>query len=135
VSNLLPLAKEYGGMQTDQAQREYAPKELFIAIVSPYWAYTRPRAIALCGSPKGEPMQPPKTIGIIINPKPEGFPGHAEIARLAASRFPGQTFSPAQARQARPLSTMIPAWSFCDCGAAWSSTDDDAGVCPDFQAG
>jgi len=42
--------KEYGGMRTDQAQREYAPEELFIAIVSPVLGvHTGPRAIALCG--------------------------------------------------------------------------------------
>ena len=35
-------------------------------------------------------MQPPETIGVIINPKAgKGFPENAEIARLAASRFPG----------------------------------------------
>jgi transposase-like protein len=42
--------KEYGGMQTDQAQREYAPEELFFAIVSPVLGgHTGPRAITLCG--------------------------------------------------------------------------------------
>ena len=35
-------------------------------------------------------MQPPRTIGVIINPKAgKGFLENAEIARLAASQFPG----------------------------------------------
>jgi hypothetical protein len=58
-------------------------------------------------------MQPPKTIDIIINPKAgKGFPDNAIIARLAASRFKEAAIFTGQARQARPLLTMIPVWLF-----------------------
>jgi len=62
-------------------------------------------------------MQPPKTIGIIINPKAgKGFPDNAIIARLAASRFKGAAIFTGPGETGAAAFNDDPRLVICDCG-------------------
>jgi NAD kinase len=63
-------------------------------------------------------MQPPKTIGIIINPKAgKGFPVNSEIARLAASRFQGAAIFTGPGETGAAAFYDDPRLVICDCGS------------------
>jgi len=62
-------------------------------------------------------MQPPKTIGIIINPKAgKGFPDNAAIARLAASRFQGAAIFTGPGKTGAAAFYDDPRLVICDSG-------------------
>ncbi len=62
-------------------------------------------------------MQSPKTIGVIINPKAgKGFADNAEIARLAASRFPDAAIFTGPGETGAAAFYDDPRLVICDCG-------------------